>query len=441
MEGRLLLKNCAVFRADGRVRHGMAVVVEGHTIRRVAPDAQVPVLPGDWEVACRGRLVAPGLVDCHSHLVNGQLLPPTGHFLLLPPRERLERMLRVARLVSAEDVEALTRFAAARALRNGVTLVVEHLSCNDVEAGLAAQARAAESLGLRLVTSHATHSLEGTSTADGWLDANADFTRRYKSHPLVRGALGFHASFTCEDSLLSRVARLGEELGAPTVFHLAESEDDLTTTYSRHGQRVVPRLDGLGLLGPRTIAGYARALDSAEALRLEESGAFVALAPRGIRTLERGTDPMEAVLSRVHLLGLGTGGHGTLQDELLASLVGVLRIARAGRLPDVDGTLAHLLVNGPAELCTSLFGLPSGNVEEGSLADLVVYDAVPPADPETGYSPHLLGQMLRSPVAWTVVHGRVVVREGQLLGSDYVELARAATEALHRVWTRARLGS
>jgi hypothetical protein len=66
---------------------------------------------------------------------------------------------------------------------------------------------------------------------------------------------------------------------------------------------------------------------------------------------------------------------------------------------------------------------------------------VPPADPETGYSPHLLGQVLRSPVAWTVVNGRVVVREGQLLGSDYVEVSRAATEALHRVWTRARLGS
>ncbi|MBZ4418940.1 amidohydrolase family protein [Myxococcus sp. RHSTA-1-4] len=441
MEGRLLLKNCAVFRADGRVRTGMAVVVEGNTIRRVAPDAQVPVLPGDWEVACRGRLVAPGLVDCHSHLVNGQLLPPSGNFLLQSPRERLERMMRVARLLTDEDVEALTRFGAARALRDGVTLVVDHLSCQDVAGGLAAQARAAESVGLRLVVSHSTHSLDGAAQAETWLEANADFTRRHREHPLVRGALGFHASYTCDHALLTRVSRLSRELDAPTVFHLAESEDDLTTTYARHNQRVVPRLDALGLLGPRAIAGYARALDSSEAARLEESGTFVALAARGVRTLERGVDPMEAVLSRIHLLGLGTGGHGTLQDELLAATVGVLRISRAGRLPDVDGTLAHLLINGPAELCTRLFGLPSGNVEEGSIADLVVYDTVPPADPETGYSPHLLGQLSRSPVSWTVVNGRVCVREGQLLGQDYVELSRAATDALHRVWTRARLGS
>ncbi len=231
MEGRLLLKNCAVFRADGRVRTGMAVVVEDNTIRRVAPDAQVPVLPGDWEVACRGRLVAPGLVDCHSHLVNGQLLPPSGHFLLLSPRDRLERMLRVARLLTDEDVEALTRFAAARALRDGVTLVVEHLECpQDVAGALAAQARAAESVGLRLVTSHMTHGLDGAAEAEARLEANADFARARRTHPRVRGALGFHASYTCEDALLQRVARLRQEWDLPIVFHLAEGDDDLTTT-------------------------------------------------------------------------------------------------------------------------------------------------------------------------------------------------------------------
>ncbi|MBU8899779.1 amidohydrolase family protein [Corallococcus sp. M34] len=442
MEGRLLLKNCAVFRADGRVRTGMAVVVEGGLIRRVAPDAEVPVLPGDWEVACRGRLVAPGLVDCHSHLVNGQLLPPNGDFLLRLPRSRLGRMRHVAAHVTAEDVEALTRFAAARALREGITLVVEHLACpSDVAGALAAQARAAEQLGLRLVTGHSTHSLDGPSAAEAQLEANADFARRYLTHPLVRGVLGFHASYTAEDAFLTRLARLREELGAFTLFHLAESEDDLTTTYAQFSRRVVPRLESLGLLGPHAIAGYARVVDNADAERLAATETFVALTPRGTRTLEHGGDPMEAVLSKLHLVGLGTGGHGTLQEELLAATVGVLHIARTGRLLDPDSSLAHLLVSGPAELCTRIFGAPSGAVEEGGLADLVVYDAVPAADPETGYSPHLLGQVAHSRVAWTIVHGRVCVREGQLLGSDYVELSRAAAEALARVWTRARLPS
>ncbi|CAM4313043.1 hypothetical protein COEX109129_17915 [Corallococcus exiguus] len=63
MEGRLLLTNCAVFRAGGCVRHGMAVAVEEGIIRRVDP----------------------GLVDCHWHMVNGQLLPPMVTFSCASP--------------------------------------------------------------------------------------------------------------------------------------------------------------------------------------------------------------------------------------------------------------------------------------------------------------------------------------------------------------------
>jgi cytosine/adenosine deaminase-related metal-dependent hydrolase len=203
---------------------------------------------------------------------------------------------------------------------------------------------------------------------------------------------------------------------------------------------VVPRLDELGLLGPRSIAARARSINSQEAERLAATGTFVALSPRAHLTSERTGESLEAVLARHHLVGLGTSGHGTLWDEVLAAFVGLMRASRSGRLPDPDGALAQLLVSGPAELCSRLFGAPSGAVEEGNIADLVVYDYVPAADPETGYSPHLIGQVSRSRVAWTIVNGRVAVREGQLLGSDFVELSTAATAALASAWTRARLG-
>ncbi len=441
MEGRLLLKNCAVFRADGRVRTGMALVVQDGLIHRVAPDADVPVLPGDWEVACRGRLVAPGLIDCHSHLVGGQLLPPTGNFLLRMPHSRQERRKAVASLLTAGEVEALTRFALARALREGITLVVEHVEApSDVAGALTAQARVAEQLGIRLVTSHITHSLSGDEPAMACLEANAEFVRRYRTHPLVRGALGFQSSHSCEDPLLRRVSALSAELEAPILFHLAEGEEDLAATYSRHGKRVVPRLEELGLLGPRTIAARARSIDAGEAERLAATGTFVALSPRAHLTSERTAESMEAVLTRNHLVGLGTSGHGSLWDEVLAAFMVLMRSSRAGRMPDPDGALAQLLVSGPAELCTRLFNAPSGGVVEGNIADLVVYDYVPTADPETGYSPHLIGQLARARVAWTIVNGRVAMREGQLLGTDYVELATAASAALVSVWTRAHLG-
>ena len=119
--------------------------------------------------------------------------------------------------------------------------------------------------------------------------------------------------------------------------------------------------------------------------------------------------------------------------------MGLMRISRVGRLPDPDGALAQLLVERPRRAVHPLFGTPSGTVVEGCIADLAVYDYVPTADPETGYSPPVLGHLARSRVAWTIVNGRVAVREGQLLGSDFTELAAEASAALTSIWTRARL--
>ncbi len=440
MEGRLVLKNCSIFRADGRGRSGMAIVIEDGLIRQVAPNASVPVLPGDWEVSCRGRLVAPGLVDTHSHLVGGLLVPTSGEHLLRSPQHRLQYERRLASVLTAGDVEVLSLFAMARALREGVTLSVDHLSCpSDVSGALEAQARAAERLGLRLVTGHSTHSLDGTSEAEAQADANADFVRRRGSHRLVRGAFGFHASWTCGDALLRRLSRLREECGGPLLFHLAEGDHDLASTWAHYGRRVVSRLEEAGLLGPWAVAAYGRSVDDAEASRLASSGTFLAFDTCADLQSELCGRALVTLLARQNVMGLGTGGGGSLWDALTAALSTVMGAARAARLSDPDGVLAHLFVDGPAELCSRLFGVPSGAVEVDRLADLVVYDLVPAVELDTGFSPHLLGQLSRARVAWTVVDGRVAVREGQMLGVDEISLAREAARVLSDVWARARL--
>src|SRR6516162_8796349 len=241
MEGRLVLKNCSVFRSDGRFRSGMAVLIERGKISKVALDPEIPILPGDWEVACRGRLVAPGLTDCHAHLVSSQLLPP-GEGLLKSPEEQSEAQRVIESNLAAAEVEALTAFAVARALRFGVTMLVEHVDCpSDVAGGLAAQSRTAERLGVRFINSHATSSRSGQSSAAAQLEANAAHVQVLKQHPLVRCALGFRASFACDDDLLSRLGRLRMELGVGAHGHVAESEEDLAKTAAQYKKGIVDR--------------------------------------------------------------------------------------------------------------------------------------------------------------------------------------------------------
>lgn len=60
-----------------------------------------------------------------------------------------------------------------------------------------------------------------------------------------------------------------------------------------------------------------------------------------------------------------------------------------------------------------------GQIALGAPADVVLWDVVPSAR-------FTEAQLASSFASWVVVGGRVVVREGQLVGADYVSLAAAA---------------
>lgn len=438
MEGRLLLKDCSLFRADGRVRSGMAVLIEGRTISAIGSDADFPALPGDWEVKCRGRLVTPGLVDCHTRLVGGMVMPWSGDLLLRSFHQRFSQEQRIETELTEGEVAAISACALARGLKQGVTMFVEHLHApRCVEAALTAQAQVAEKLGARLVNCHASNSLIDGAPGVEQVEANARYLEGRVTHELVRGAIGVRASFCSDDDVLRTAGRVKEALPIGAHFSLGESDDDLAFTWSRYGSRVVSRFERFGLLGGASVAAHARSIDRTEAARLAKSRTLVALTPRGALAVEGGSAlGMEAVLVSQNLVGLGTGGTGSLTSELFASFTGVMALSRVGRMLDPDNLMAAFLIGGPAELNTMIFGLPSGSVDPGAIADLVVSDCVPPPD-SGGAAPHLLMQALNAPVAWTIVNGRVVVREGQLVGVDHVELQREASLALASVWARA----
>jgi 5-methylthioadenosine/S-adenosylhomocysteine deaminase len=79
----------------------------------------------------------------------------------------------------------------------------------------------------------------------------------------------------------------------------------------------------------------------------------------------------------------------------------------------------------------SVFGGKFGAVAQGQTADLVLLDAVE-AGSQLGWE-----RLAIAPVAWTIVGGRVVVREGQLLGADFTALAADAARAVEAIWARA----
>jgi len=397
MEGRLLIKNCTVLET-GVLRRGCAVVVEGPVVARVADDSSEPVRPGDWAVDAGGRLLLPGRVDGHAELAPGD---GTG-------RKR-----------STSEVEALAAAAIAQALRAGTTTLLNQVSeAQDPLEALGAQARAAGRLGVRLVTGLAADGMHAVAEHD----LNVEFARAHREDPLIRGAMGFATCLGASDELLTAVSRAAESLRAPVHFRLAETDTELAEHFEQHRIRMVERLDRHGLLTPYTVAAHARSVEGSEAKRLAERGVVVAWSP--LSDLLGDQHGFDSVWQPEHRVVLATAGVGTLAEQWTAARILAHRAARVGQLwPSEE--LPELLVRGPAGFLEQLFGCPSGVVTAGALADVVLLDLVPadgvPLD-ET------LVEAAVAPAAWTVVHGRVVVREGQLLGSDLSELLAEAAK-------------
>ncbi len=398
MEGRLLVKNCSVLSAQGHVTRAQGVLIDGPRVTRVAPDAELVALPGDWVVQAEGRLLMPGLVDCHT-----QLLGALGGKGSATPAE----------------VAAISAHALALGLRSGVTTHVELLHAPpEVRPALEAQGAIARRLGARLIQAH-----ENLSIAQ--LEANAAAVRG-ATPDLVRTALGLGQSSRCEDEVLAHASRLRTELDCGVHLRLAESEEDLGVTFSRFGKQVADRLDGFGLLTPRTVGAFARSLDGPGAHLAARRGMLVA--PWVDAAHAAG---FEAMLGSGLALGPCTAGQRRVWDAVAAAAGAAATVARAGRLTRSAQVPWALLFDGPARLLTAFFGGQFGAVAAGHTADLVLLDAVEAPD-AVAWS-----RLALAPVAWTIVEGRVVVREGQLLGADFTALANDAARAVASSWARA----
>ena len=394
MEGRLVVKDCTLLDR-GSVNQHRAVVVEGGMVARVSPDEGEPVRPGDWAIEAGGRLLVPGRVDGHAQL---------GH---VPGAKRT---------LTTAETSAVAAAAIALALRAGVTTVLDQLDGVDDRAGaLAGRLRVARTLGVRMVCSLAAEGRHGIETHE----LNVQGARQSAEDPVVRVGLGFASCLGASDELLRAVGRDAEALRAPVHFRLAETSAELAEHFEQHRMRMVERLDRHGLLGIGTVAAHARAVEGTEAQRLAETSVLVAWSP--LADLLGEQHGFEAVWLPAHRVVLASAGVGDLREQWTAGRVLAHRAARIGRLWARE-RVPEVLGDGPAGFLERVFRRPAGRISPGAMADLVLLDQFPHSEDPV----EVLAASMRAPVAWTVVNGRVVVREGQLLGAELLPLLAEA---------------
>jgi cytosine/adenosine deaminase-related metal-dependent hydrolase len=380
VSGTLVLRADWVVPVDADPLQDGAVAVAEGAILAVGPQAEVIAAhPGASVERHEGCILAPGLVNLHTHLEYAGF-GGFGDGLAFGPwlGVHLERKERQA----DGDALALARLGALEAMRGGATTVVDASYAG-------ASVTAAGELGLRAVVA-----LEVFGGTDDDAAAIADrldarLARAAEdAGPLVELAISPHAPYTVAPALFEEVVGRARAAGRRVVTHIAESQHELDALVrgeglladrsrrawvAPYGRHPIAELTARGLLGRETVIAHAVFVDQAEIELLATSGASVAHCPRSNALLGCGIAPL-AELQRAGVpVGLGTDGPSSALDldgfaELRAALL--LQRASAGD-PAALGTAdaLRLATLGGAEALGLEHAI--GSLAPGKRADIV----------------------------------------------------------------------
>ncbi len=431
-----------------------SVFIRDHRIEAIGPAAELPAT-AEEVIDARGHLVLPGLVNTHHHMYQSltRAIPQAQNAELFG---WLRALYPIWAGLTPEMVQVSSRVAMAELLLSGCTTSSDHLYLYPNGVRLDDSIEAAQAIGMRFV---ATRGSMSVGQSQGGLPPDALVEREHLIlkdtqrvietwHDSRHGAMVNVAAAPCSPFSVSRdlmreSAAMARSLGARLHTHLAENDHDLA--YSREKFNCTPTeyAQDLGWLGPDVWHAHCVRLDDAGISLFAASRTGVAHCPCSNMRLASGIAPVRRLLNAGVPVGLGVDGSASndgaqMVNEARQAML-LARVGRAMQPPEERRNSRgerHTFLGcdlGPAEMSArealalatrggaQVLGRPDiGHLAPGMCADLALFD-LRTLGMAGGAVHDPVGALLlcASPqAAWTVVNGRVVVREGQLATLD-----------------------
>ncbi len=206
----------------------------------------------------------------------------------------------------------------------------------------------------------------------------------------------------------------------------------------KYGKRVVERFEQAGVLGPRTILAHGVHTDAHEHELLAQTHTWLSHQPRSNMNNAVGVAPIPEMLARGVTIVMGNDGFSNaMWSEWQAAYFIHKDHTHDPRVMNGFEVL-KIAVENNADLATQTFdGLRIGEISEGAAADLILVD-FHPITPLT--TENLPGQILfgfrDGIVTATMVDGKLLMKDRQLLTLDEEEIAAKAREQAQKVWNK-----
>ena len=400
-------------------------------------------------ISAEGCLVTPGLVNTHHHLFQNLTRAYTP-MTAAPLFGWLRSLYPLWTAAIDEEAEHLAAWVGLAELAlSGCTTSSDHHYLHPARAGdlLAAEIEAAIDLGLRF---HPTYGSMSLSVKDGGLppdeavrdedDILAESERHVarwhdRTHgAMVRVALAPCSPFTVSPDLMRGTAELAERLDVRLHTHLAENAEEDEFSVETFGMRPIDLYEDVGWMSDRSWAAHTVRPNPDEVARLGAAGVGVAHCPSSNMILSSGIAPVVDLRRAGCPVGLGCDGSsssdsGSLwQEARLAMLQGKL----ASGASAMTARMALEVATRGGAGCLGREG-ELGELSVGAVGDVAVWPLDGPVFAGVLDDP-IEGWLRCGPTAArdTIVHGRLVVHDGELVSPKVDEMLAAHRAAARR---------
>ena len=262
-------------------------------------------------------------------------------------------------------------------------------------------------------------------------DVKREFVEQFRdpSGGLIQLAIAPHAIYTVGKEKLRRSAEWARKYGLRLHIHLSETDREVQDCLREHAMTPVRYLDSIGFLGPDVVAAHCVHVDEEEWDILAERGVTAVHCPCSNMKLGSGRFPYELALKSGAKVALGTDGASSnnnldMREEMkFAALLAKCVSAPSAEALVNEGVPTLLPASVVLEWATrngaQAFGLDSGEIAEGKLADCVLVDLSSPRM-RPGYN--ALSDWVYSAsaqdVAFTLCNGRVIYARPDYSGAS-----------------------
>jgi 8-oxoguanine deaminase len=433
MPRTLLARNAeiVVTMDDARreIRAG-AVYAEDNVIAAVGPTADLPGA-ADEVIDLAGHVLLPGLVNTHHHMYQSltRALPQVQDAELFG---WLQGLYPVWARLTPEMLRVATMTAMAELLLSGCTTSADHLYLYPNGCRLDDTIEAAQAMGLRF---HPTRGSMSVGRSRGGLPPDsvvedeaailADTQRLIETwheparHSMLRIGVAPCSPFSVSTDLMRESAALARAHGVSLHTHLAENDNDVAYSREKFGRTPAQYAEDLGWVGRDVWHAHCVKLDDHGIGLFARTGTGVAHCPCSNMRLASGIAPVRRMRDAGVRVGLGVDGSASNDGaHLLGEARQALLLQRVGFGPaalTARDALEIATLGGAAVLDRDDIGA----LAPGMAADFVAFDVRGVAHAGAQHDP-VAALVFCAPgnVAWSVIDGRVVVREGRLVTLD-----------------------